>query len=113
MPRKPVPAIIQSAARSDILRQHAWYRDEQQTPRTAARFLDSVQSAIESLRCMPEAGAPKKLRHPLLAGLRSWPVDGFPAMRIYYLHRAGQILIVRVLDGRRDLNTLWDEHSSS
>jgi len=109
MGHKPIPVFGQAAARKDILRQHAFFLEERDAPRTAEKFLDAVEAAMEKLRSMPDAGAPKRLRHPLLAGLRAWPVEGFPATRIYYLHRAGQLLVVRVLDGRRDLNAIWEE----
>ncbi|HVZ83866.1 MAG TPA: type II toxin-antitoxin system RelE/ParE family toxin [Terracidiphilus sp.] len=109
MARKPIRVFVYAAARNDILRQHAFYLDERGAAHMAEKFLDAVQAAMEKLRRMPDAGAPKKLKHPLLAGLRAWPVEGFPAMRIYYLYRAGEVLVVRVLDGRRDLDALWEE----
>ncbi len=62
---------------------------------------------------MPGAGAPKLLENPSLAGLRSWPVHGFPAMRIYYLHAADELRIVRVLHGKRDINPLLEEEAAS
>ncbi len=59
----------------------------------------------------PEIGTPKALVHSVLAGLRSWPVKGFPAIRIYYL-RSGQALrIVRVLHGKRDIDPMLEDEA--
>ena len=77
---------IRTSAREDILRQYFYYMVEKDAARAAEQFLESVQSAIELLCRMPGAGAPKILENPLLSRLRSWPVDGFPALRIYYIH---------------------------
>jgi len=79
----------------------------------AERFLEAVQSAIGTLCQIPGAGAPKLLENPRLTGLRSWPVRGFPAMRIYYLHTADELRIVRVLHGKRDINPLLEEEGAS
>jgi plasmid stabilization system protein ParE len=79
-----VNITIRTAAREDILRQFAYYLDEKGAPRTARRFLDAAESAIEKLRSMPDMGAPREFQNPNLKGLRSWHVPGFPDMRIYY-----------------------------
>ncbi len=100
---------VRTAARDDILSQYRYYLIEKDAARAADRFLEAVQSAIELLCRMPGAGAPKVLENPRLAGLRSWPVRGFPAMRIYYLHAADELRIVRVLHGKRDVNPLLEE----
>jgi plasmid stabilization system protein ParE len=105
-----VNIYVRTAARDDILSQYRYYLIEKDAARAADRFLEAVQSAIELLCRMPGAGAPKVLENPRLAGLRSWPVRGFPAMRIYYLHAADdELRIVRVLHGKRDVNPLLEE----
>jgi hypothetical protein len=38
----------------------------------AMRFLDAVDESIEVICRMPQIGAPKFLKNPNLAGLRSW-----------------------------------------
>ena len=57
---------------------------------------------------MPGVGAPRHLQNPKLEGLRSWPVYGFPAQRVYYLHDKNQLRIVRVLHGKRDIRSLLE-----
>jgi toxin ParE1/3/4 len=106
-----VNVYVRTAARKDILRQYFYYAIEQDAVRAAERFLDAVQSAIEMLCRMPGAGAPKILENPALSGLRSWPIHGFPAMRVYYIHSGEDLRIVRVLHGKRDINPLLEEES--
>ena len=103
---------VRTAAREDILRQYFYYLIEKDAARAAERFLGAVQSAIENLCRMPEAGAPKLLQNPRLTGLRSWPVDGFPAMRIYYVLAGDELCIVRILHGKRDIDPLLEDTSS-
>ena len=102
---------IRTAAREDILRQFAYYLDEKGAPRTARRFLDAAESAIEKLRSMPDMGAPREFQNPNLKGLRSWHVPGFPDMRIYYLHREHEVRVLRVLHGKRDIQSILEEGS--
>jgi plasmid stabilization system protein ParE len=85
---------------------------EKDAAHAADKFLEAVQSAIELLCRMPGAGAPKVLENPRLAELRSWPIRGFPAMRIYYLSAGDELRIVRVLHGKRDVNPLLEEETA-
>jgi toxin ParE1/3/4 len=48
------------------------------------------------------------LNNPKLAGLRAWPVNGFPEMRIYYLVSENVLRIVRVLHSRRDIGPMLE-----
>ena len=103
---------VRTAAREDILRQYSYYLIEKDATLAAERFLEAVQSAIDMLCRMPAAGAPKLLENPMLAGLRSWPVHGFPAIRIYYIQAVDGLRIVRVLHGKRDINPLLEEEDA-
>ncbi len=108
MGRKIVNACFRTAAREDILRQFRYYMVEKQVPQVAQHFLDAVESAVETLRRTPGIGAPKQFANPLLTGLRSWPVPGFPSVRIYYICAANELLVVRLLHGKRDIATLLE-----
>jgi toxin ParE1/3/4 len=46
--------------------------------------------------------------NPQLQNLRSWPVTGFEAIRIYYLPDSDAIHVVRVLHGKRDLTRILE-----
>ena len=107
--------VIRPAAREDILRQYRSYLIETENERVAERFLEAVQFAIAQGCRQPGIGAPKRLNNPKLAGLRAWPVNGFPEMRIYYLVSENVLRIVRVLHSRRDIGPMLeaDEQDSS
>jgi len=104
-----VKAYVRSAAGEDILRQYRYYLLERDAAQVAQRFLDAVQSAIEELCRAPGLGAPRPLKNAALAGLRSWPVRGFPSMRIFYLLSGDKLRVVRVLHGRRDIAALLEK----
>jgi toxin ParE1/3/4 len=109
MARKVLSAYFRTAAREDVLRQFRYYLIEKEIPHVAQRFLDAVESAVETLCRTPGIGAPKQLANPLLAGLRSWPVPGFPSVRIYYIGAGNELRVVRVLHGKRDIRLLLEE----
>ena len=100
---------IRSAAHEDILRQYRYFLIEKDAAAVAERFLDAVQLAVKALARNPGMGVRKRLKASELANLRSWPVPGFPAMRVYYLYEPGTLRIVRVLHGKRDLNPLLED----
>jgi toxin ParE1/3/4 len=104
-----VNVSICTAARQDILRQYEWYLEEQQAEAIAQRFLDAFEAGTEQLRSMPDIGAPRHSTNPQLAGLRSWPVPGFPSIRIYYIRLSDSLRIVRVLRWRRDVGPILEE----
>lgn len=97
--------FIQEAAEQDTLRQIEWYA-EQGLPDIARRFRTAVLDAIDALLAMPEAGPPKHISNPDLAGLRSWRVKGFDEFRIFYLARPELLTVIRILHGKRDIGTI-------
>ncbi len=103
--------FVRTSAREDVLRQFRYYLLEKAAPAIAQRFLDAVESKLDRLRRMPDMGTPKKLAHPVLAGLRSAPVPGFASMRVYYIHLNNELRIVRVLHGKRDIDSLFEGES--
>jgi toxin ParE1/3/4 len=98
-----VKLVIRPAAREDILRQYRYYLIEQDAEVAAVRFLEAVRVAMEYVFRRPDTGAPKVMKDSALKGLRSWPVKGFPAMRIYYLVSEDEVRVIRVLHGKRDI----------
>jgi toxin ParE1/3/4 len=106
-----VKVFVSSSAREDILRQFRYYLLEKDAPVVAQRFLDSVESTLDKLSRMPDKGAPKPLAGPMLAGLRSISIAGFAAIRVYYIHMKDELRIVRVLHGKRDIDSLFGGES--
>lgn len=100
--------FIQSSAEQDILRQIEWY-SEQGLPDVARRFGIAVRFSVEALLKAPFAGSSRSTSNPQLADLRTWPVAGFDAFRVYYIARADDVQIVRILHGRRDVDAIVEE----
>jgi toxin ParE1/3/4 len=44
--------------------------------------------------------------NPRVHNLRSWPVAGFEAIRIYYSLEADAMHIIRILHGKRDVRRI-------
>jgi plasmid stabilization system protein ParE len=89
---------------ADILDLAAWIaRDSRET---AFRFLDAVETSIESLRTMPARGSRKTFRDRRLDGVRSWSVSGFPNHLILYELRGADVHVVAVAHGARNYRRL-------
>jgi plasmid stabilization system protein ParE len=98
-----VKHTIRPAARDDIIRQFRYYLVDRDKPEVANRFLEAVDKSVEKILRTPNAGVPKHLSNPSLAGLRSWPVEEFEDIRIYYLAQGDEVRVIRVLHGKRDI----------
>ena len=93
--------------RLDVLEQ-ATYLGEEASEELALRFVDAVDAALQRLADTPEVGRLREFRSPRLAGLRSWPVPGFPKHLIFYLVDEDLVEVVRVIHGARDLELLLE-----
>ena len=100
--------IYRQAASDDVVRQFRYYLVEQNLPEIALRFRDAFRRTIESLREHPLVGARYRSNSPRIENLRSWPVAGFEAVRIYYLADDDAIHLIRVLHGKRDVNSVLE-----
>ena len=103
--------FIGAAARDDILRQYRYLLIEEDNPALAQRFLAAVQTTIRKICQRPGIGAPKLIDNPKLAGLRSWPVADFTAIRIYYLVAGNNLRVIRILHGKRDINPMLENET--
>lgn len=100
--------LYRQAAADDVVRQFRYYLIDQNLPEIADRFKDAVRHTVESLRQHPLVGARYRSSAPQLHNLRSWPVAGFEAIRIYYLLNSEAIHVIRVLHGKRDLKRILE-----
>ncbi|MEO8725386.1 MAG: type II toxin-antitoxin system RelE/ParE family toxin [Acidobacteriaceae bacterium] len=103
--------IVRSAANDDVLRQYRFYLIEKGAGSAAQRFLEAVQHAFRQICLHPEIGTPKPLKNRTLAGLRSWPIDGFRATRVYYCVSNDVLRVIRVLHSKRDISPLLEDES--
>ena len=103
--------IIRPAAKDDIIRQFRYYLLEDALE-AAVRFLDAVDESIETICQMPNIGAPKAVKNPILSGLRSWAVRGFEDILIFYVVQPDALRVVRVLHGRRDIQRILEREKN-
>lgn len=70
----------------------------------AKRFFDAAFASADRLADFPSRGTPARFAWARRRRLRSWPVRGFPAVRLLYRSHADRVEVVRVLDIRRSLS---------
>lgn len=100
--------VYRKAASDDVARQFRYYLVDQNLTQIALRFRDAVRNTMDSLRDHPLVGARYGSRKPELQNLRSWPVAGFEAIRIYYLPESDAIHVIRILHGKRDVKRILE-----
>jgi plasmid stabilization system protein ParE len=96
-------------AEADIIRQFRYYPVDQDRPAVAFRFRKAVIESVEQLKSHPRMGT---LFRGSTSGLRSWPVKGFEAIRIYYADHPASLQVVRVLHGKRDVRRILRQEKS-
>lgn len=83
------------------------YIAEFDCPENAARLLDQLMAAVESLEAFLERGGhPKEL---LALGMREYRQVVFTPYRVIYRILGRQIVISLIADGRRDFQTLLEQ----
>jgi plasmid stabilization system protein ParE len=48
-----------------------------------------------------------------VSGLRSWPVKGFEAIRIFYVEGPGRVRVVRVLHSNRNVRRILEQEQKA
>ena len=91
--------LYRQIASDDIVRQFRYYLVTAEAPEIALRFREAVRRTIESLSQNPHVGPRYSSSNPRIQNLRSWPVAGFEAIRIYYALEADAMHIIRILHG--------------
>jgi toxin ParE1/3/4 len=74
---------------------------------TALDFLFAAEQTFELLAKMPQLGSHRRFQPTNLFKLRQFPVDGYAAYLIFYEPTADGIEVVRVLHGKRDIDTIF------
>ena len=95
-------AIVKRPAALLDIEEHAWFIF-QDNEEAGLRFPFACDATFERLLEAPHIGSARRFRHSRLAGLRQWPVQGFPNHLVFYLPIEDGIEIVRVLHGARDV----------
>lgn len=89
--------VVSLRARSDILDIHAYLSERSSI--AADRLLARFSRRFDELREFPFLGPD---RSELRASLRGLLIDGYVA---FYIVEVDQVVMVRVMDGRRDIET--------
>ncbi len=100
--------LYRQAASNDIVRQFRYYLLSADAPEIAIRFREAVKRTIQSLSQNPHVGPRYSSSNPRVQNLRSWPVAGFEAIRIYYALEADALHIIRILHGKRDVRQILE-----
>lgn len=76
-------------------------------PVLAKRWEKAVTSAVLRITDRPRAGVVSDFRHAELDNVRRVLIVGFPKHLIFYQLRPEEILVLRVVHGARDLESLF------
>ncbi len=98
-------ASLRPQAEVDLVDQTAYYRSHGGED-LARRFFDHAIRAVRAIERNPGAGSPYAGEVADIPGLRSWPVQGFPARWYYFNAASTWIDIVRLLVDGRDVAPL-------
>ena len=75
----------------------------------AKRWEEAVSGTLVRIVRNPGAGAPCRFTAAELRGTRRMPVTGFAKYLIFYRSSESEILVLRVVHGARDLESLFFE----
>jgi plasmid stabilization system protein ParE len=91
-----------------VVHQSRYYLVTLNLPEVAIRFRSAVRQTVQSLQQHPLVGPRCRSSNTQLQTLRTWPVAGFEAIRIYYLLDEDTLCIVPILHGKRDVKRLLE-----
>ncbi len=94
------------SASDDVVRLFRYYLVTLNLSNVAVRFRTAVRQTIQSLQQHPLVGPHYRSSNPQLETLRTCPVAGFEAIRIYYLLDEDTLRVIRILHGKRDVKRL-------
>ena len=100
--------LYRQTASDDLVRQFRYYLLTADAPEIAIRFREAVRHTMQSLGQNPHVGPRYSSGNPRLRELRSWPVAGFEAIRIYYVVETDAMHIIRILHGKRDVKRVLE-----
>ena len=93
--------VPRALANRDVDEAIAWYLNENAT-QAAHGLVDALEQAYSHIARHPATGSARYALELNLAGLRCWPLKTYPYL-VFYVERADQIDVWRVLQGQRDI----------
>ena len=103
---KLLSLCLSEEAAGDILEQADWY-ERQADDRLAARWERSVYRSLTRLVRYPQSGPLCVFKSPDLHGSRRIPVFDFRKHLIFYRIEKDRLVILRIVHGARDLESLF------
>jgi toxin ParE1/3/4 len=97
---------LSEVAVSDILEQADWY-EQRSGPTLAGRWGSAITSALLRIVANPESGSLCAFNADELQSIRRMPIAKFPKHLIFYQAENEEIMILRVVHGARDLESLF------
>lgn len=97
---------LSETAAADILRQADWY-EAQADQELAQRWAKAVTSTVLLMLRVPNAGSTCSFKAVELRGTRRVAVAGFPKHLVFYQSQGDEIVVLRVVHGARDLESLF------
>ena len=92
--------VLRPLARQDRRGEVRYYRHEAGT-RVAAKLVQALQRALQTLQQQPGIGSPVLGQEMGIPEMRTWLVDGFP-LAFWYFERESLIDVVRLVGQRQD-----------
>ena len=103
---KRLKVRLSDASINDILEQADWY--EQRSSLTLAkRWNNAVTAALLRIVASPHSGSPCTFHAIELQAVRRMPIAKFSKHLIFYRVEKDALLILRVIHGARDLESLF------
>ena len=99
-------SIIKREAAKRDLDSHAAYIGED-SPHSAIRFLEAANESFQQIARMPELRVRCNFKNPSTGVIRRWHVRGFEDYLIFYIVLAERIEVIRVLQGARDIESIF------
>lgn len=95
------PVVPRELANRDVDEALGYYLNEG-AESAALGFIDALERAYRHIGRHPETGSPRYAHELGLPGLRCWSLKRYPYL-VFYVERADQIDVWRVLHGGRDI----------
>jgi plasmid stabilization system protein ParE len=108
-----VKVTYRQAALADLTSQFRYYLATLDLPHVAVRFREAVRNTATEISKHPRIAPPYLLRNPELQNLRSWPVDGFESIRLYFRVENNAMRVIRILQGKRDVRAMLERERPS
>lgn len=97
--------VLSDAAVADIIEQAEWYSTQSGND-LAKRWERAVTAAILRVVSRPTTGPPCTLQSSELQNVRRMVIGGFPKHLLFYRVDPGEVFVLRVVHGARDLERL-------